>query len=308
MGILYSLFTLQMCENIANGSEFMTYVDCKSPLNYMGGKYNLVPQIVPLMPNDINTFIDLFGGGFNVGVAVFAKHIIYNDICKQLCQLLQWFIDTSTQDVHEAVMSVIKEYELLQVAPEKKTKFLQLRSDYNNDVANLGIVNVAKLYALIACGFNNILRFNRKGEFNIPYGERTYNSVLQMRLQCFVDRIHEIKDLTVTNKEYTDYRLYDFQSGDYLYCDPPYLNTLANYNVAWSEKQETELRNMLNSLTQQGVRWGLSNDISRNTTLYAWAVDNKYKIHTLSADYSNCHYKRKSDKYKATEEVLITNY
>ena len=35
----------------------------KSPLNYTGGKFKLLPQILPLFPNDINTFVDLFGGG-----------------------------------------------------------------------------------------------------------------------------------------------------------------------------------------------------------------------------------------------------
>ena len=52
----------------------------KSPLNYTGGKFKLLPQILPLLPNDIDTFIDLFGGGLNVGVNVKANKIIYNDI------------------------------------------------------------------------------------------------------------------------------------------------------------------------------------------------------------------------------------
>ena len=32
----------------------------KSPLNYTGGKYKLLPQIVPLFPEGIDTFVDLF--------------------------------------------------------------------------------------------------------------------------------------------------------------------------------------------------------------------------------------------------------
>lgn len=39
----------------------MNYI--KSPLNYTGGKYKLLPQILPLLPNNIDTFIDLFWGG-----------------------------------------------------------------------------------------------------------------------------------------------------------------------------------------------------------------------------------------------------
>lgn len=35
----------------------------KSPLNYTGGKFKLLPQILPLMPDDIENFVDLFCGG-----------------------------------------------------------------------------------------------------------------------------------------------------------------------------------------------------------------------------------------------------
>ena len=52
----------------------------KSPLNYTGGKYKLLKQLIPLFPEKINTFIDLFGGGFNVGINVSANRIIYNDL------------------------------------------------------------------------------------------------------------------------------------------------------------------------------------------------------------------------------------
>ena len=49
----------------------MKYV--KSCLNYTGGKYKLLPQIIPLFPEDINMFVDLFCGGCNVGINVNAK-------------------------------------------------------------------------------------------------------------------------------------------------------------------------------------------------------------------------------------------
>ena len=32
----------------------------KSPLNYVGGKYKLLPQIMPLFPDNIDTFYDLY--------------------------------------------------------------------------------------------------------------------------------------------------------------------------------------------------------------------------------------------------------
>ena len=37
-----------------------------SPLNYIGGKYKLLPQIFPLFPDNVDTFVDIFCGSCSV--------------------------------------------------------------------------------------------------------------------------------------------------------------------------------------------------------------------------------------------------
>lgn len=59
----------------------------KSPLNYTGGKFKLLPQILPLFPNDIEKFVDLFCGGCNVGLNVNAKKVFCNDYMKQIVDM-----------------------------------------------------------------------------------------------------------------------------------------------------------------------------------------------------------------------------
>ena len=51
----------------------------KSPLNFTGGKYKLLPQLLPLFPKKINSFIDLFCGGCNVSLNIDADKIIFID-------------------------------------------------------------------------------------------------------------------------------------------------------------------------------------------------------------------------------------
>ena len=51
----------------------------KSPLNYIGGRYKILSQMVPLFPKDINCFVDLFAGWANVELNVKAKKIVLND-------------------------------------------------------------------------------------------------------------------------------------------------------------------------------------------------------------------------------------
>lgn len=90
-----------------------TYI--KSPLNYVGGKYKLLPQIIPLIPKDINTFVDLFGGGFNVGINIEAKHLVYNDICKQVVDLLEHFYNNDSEYIHNMILKTISDGLILMV-------------------------------------------------------------------------------------------------------------------------------------------------------------------------------------------------
>ena len=69
-----------------------------SPLNYIGGKYKLLPQLLPLFPHNIGTFVDLFCGGANVGINVSANTIIFNDNLVYLIDLYEAFLDRSSEE------------------------------------------------------------------------------------------------------------------------------------------------------------------------------------------------------------------
>lgn len=63
----------------------------QSPLNYTGGKFKLLPQILPLFPTNIDIFVDLFCGGANVGVNVKSNKTILNDTNDNLTLLFSMF-------------------------------------------------------------------------------------------------------------------------------------------------------------------------------------------------------------------------
>ena len=65
------------------------YIKC--PLNYTGGKYKILSPIFEIMPKEIDTFVDLFAGGFNVGINVNAKKVICNDHNNYIIELYQYF-------------------------------------------------------------------------------------------------------------------------------------------------------------------------------------------------------------------------
>ena len=273
----------------------------------------MLPQIIPLLPKDIITFVDLFGGGFNVGINIKAEHLVYNDTCKQVVDLLQNFYKYDSDYIHKQILNTISTFGLSRsdinsyelygcnsnngLGEYNKPKYLKLRESYNESP------DWIKFYTLITCSFSNQIRFNSKGHFNMPYGKRDYNTSLQEKLQIFINEMHN-KKIQFWNK---DFRECNFFQDEFVYCDPPYYKSTATYNESggWSEKDEKELLNFLDNVDNHGGKFALSNNLKYdNQPLDHWK--DKYNIHFLNGDYSNCNYQKK-DKSRDIE-VLITNY
>ena len=269
-----------------------TYI--KSPLNYVGGKYKLLPQIIPLFPNNINTFIDLFGGGFNVGINVKAEHLIYNDTCKQVIELLEYLKAKGLDNCLTEIESLIKKFKLTK---ENQEGFNEIREYYNNKNRNPLV-----FYTMVCYSFNYQIRFNQQGRYNMPFGKNrsSFNPTLRIKFIDFCNTLHN-KDVTFLNKSFNDFDFSDLDSDDFVYCDPPYFNSVAAYNEqnGWTEQSEKELLGLLDRLDSYKIRFALSNNLKyENHLLEQWK--NKYNVHYLNGDYSNCNYQKK-DKSKDIE-------
>ena len=272
----------------------------KSPLNYTGGKYKLLNQILPLFPEDINTFVDLFTGGCNVAINVNANRIIANDLCSEVISVYEGIQNGTTEENIRMIEETINEYSL---SKENKEGYLELRSYYNE-----GNKEWYVLYTLIAYAFNNQIRFNKKGEFNTPFGKRSFNLALKQKFEDFSNAIHK-KNIKFTNYDFRKLSVDKLKENDFVYLDPPYLITDATYNMGWNEEAEKDLLSLCDRLNEKGIKFAISNVLehngSKNEILTEWSK--KYNINYLNYNYSNCNYHKKDNGHKSVE-VLITNY
>ena len=241
----------------------------------------------------------MFGGGGNVTVNVNAEHIIYNDVLKQVPELLNYLqANTVTKSLNQ-IKELIVAYDLSKTNQEG---YLKLREDYNDNPSPI------KFYTLICYAFNNQIRFNSKGEYNMPFGKNrsSFNASLEEKFIKFTTELHSDKYKFQSGS----FERFDFNSlsnGDLVYCDPPYYNSLATYNESggWTKNNEKTLLHILDTLTDRNIKWALSNNLKYdNQILDKWKK--KYNVYRLNCDYSNCNYQKK-DKGKDIE-VLITNY
>lgn len=297
----------------------------KSCLNYTGGKHKLLKQINPLFPKNINNFIDLFCGGANVAINVNAQEFMYGiDNQKEVIRLFNTLRQSDIKEVMNLINSIISDYNLSEtnkygytkydcessvgLAAYNKEHYLNLRSDYNSRTKNTLYYDLV-FYLLTVYGFNNQIRFNKKGHFNIPVGKRDFNDKVRRNLEKFMAKIKE-KNIKFINADFREMKI-DIEEGDFLYADPPYLISTATYNEqnSWTEKEEKDLLRLLDRLNERGVKFALSNVLEHkgreNTILKSWVKN--YNVNFLAYNYKNSNYQIK-DKTLKTSEVLITNY
>jgi DNA adenine methylase len=283
----------------------------KSPLNYIGGKSKLLPQLLPLFPQEIDNFVDLFCGGCNVGINVNANKIYFNDNLIYLIEMYKAFYEKSLDETLWHIEKRICDFNLSLV---NEAGYKKLRNEYNAGK------NPLDLFVLIAFSFNHQIRFNNSHEFNNPFGrERScFNTIMRQNLENFIVAIKE-NDVNFSSMDFGDFNFENFGNDDFVYADPPYLITCGTYNdgkrgfTGWSEKEEKKLLKILDSLSEQGMKFALSNVLEHkgkeNKILKNWVERNRnYKINYLNYHYSNSNYHTIVRDKNASIEVLITNY
>ncbi len=306
----YKKYNNHKCHGREGHSEYLFFIEKKnvseityeSPLNYSGSKAKMIPFIKSNLPNDIDYFIDAFGGGFNVGVNIPAKKIVYNDINGFVVNLLQSFREEKSVDYLKSVYKYIKDYKL---TPNGKDAYNALRDKYNKTPIDKR--DPIMLYTLILFGFQQQIRFNSEYGFNIPSGSRRFNDKLVSKFISF-SRVIKGKNVLFMNCSFT--QLDDFISPDtFFYFDPPYRSTLATYNDGkrgfdgWTVEHECELCRFMDKIHSNKSKFMFSyiiqSDTFHNHEVESWAKNNNYRIIYVDDNQG---------RYNDRREVLITNY
>lgn len=277
-----------------------------SPMNYIGGKAKLLPQIKPHFPTDIDKFYDVFAGGANVAVNVEADKIFINDLNHYVIGILRYFQETDIDNILETIYFYIDKYKL---SKTNKEGFLKLRNDYNNHKTPI------MLYTLICYSFNYQFRFNNSHDYNNPFGaERShFSKTLENKLIRFVTKLKQ-QPVILTCESFDIFlENQNFTKASFIYLDPPYLITTGSYNDGnrgfknWTSSQEILLFSYLNKLNSMGIRFALSNVISHkgkeNNLLSEFARD--YRVIELNKHYKNSSYNTNKGDSK---EILLVNY
>ncbi len=295
----------------------------RSPFFYVGDKYKLMPQLKKLMPEKIGQYIEPFAGGGSsflnaagevfllndVDVYVIALHKAIGEyagrqeeLFGQLFELMDFYgLSCSYRNIC-VPNQLKKQYVKTYYSRYNKEAYLRLRQDFNRDKSDL-----LKLYLLLIYGFNHMIRFNKKGDFNLPVGNVDFNQNVFRALKDYLEFTgsHSLKFFQT---DYVDFlEALEFQEDSYVFLDPPYLISMSEYNKLWNEKREEELCGYLDELNRRGVKFGITNLITHkgriNRTFLEWSK--KYMSYEVRSNYISFN----DNTIKAdSREVFVTNY
>lgn len=289
----------------------------RSPIFYMGNKHKLLKYLIPLFPEQCDTFVDLFGGSGVVCMNYKGAKSIYNEFNKNIVELIKMIVNNSPKELNDYWNDKIKQYNLPNQSNKRKdvtdttffkdrqTNYNKMRDDYNKQENK----NYKDLYLLSCYSINHLIRFNKDSQFNASCGNDSYNDITFQRV---VDMHERFKDVKIIEGDAFDFNFDNITSESFVYLDPPYSSSEAVYNEkrafgGWTIESDYKLFELLEKLNKQCIKWGLSNVFEnrgkRNEHLIEWCEKNGWQVYHLERNYNPF-----SRGNSNNDEVYICNY
>ena len=295
----------------------------RSPLFYVGDKYKLIREIKTHFPDNIGRLIEPFVGGGSVFMNVEAEEYLLNDLDRfviDIHQMLCGYIGR-LDDFYNEFVEIVDRYGLslsyrANVVPDELKKafpktyyakynkegYNRMKADFNQG----GQIDIQMLYVLLIYGFNRMLRFNKKGEFNLPPGDVDFNANAYEALSDYFT-ILQNRHIEWNNLDFREFlHGIEYRQNDLIYLDPPYLITFSEYNKFWNDETEHDLLTLLDELNQESVRFAIS-----NVTHYRGKINEEFlnwSAHYNSYPIKSNYISFNDNTIKQFNEVLVTNY
>ncbi len=194
----------------------------KPPLKWAGGKRWLIPFIrAHWERHSFRRLVEPFCGGLSVALNLRPEKTLLNDVNPHL-------INFYNQVKRGLKITIAARYD--------KTIYYQHRDRFNDLIKNNGAgAETAQLfYYLNRTCFNGLCRFNRSGEFNVPFG--SYSSALKY-VTDFAEYQTWFRKWTFSNSDFEELSLHP---DDFIYADPPYdveFTTYSKGGFSWSDQE-----------------------------------------------------------------------
>src|SRR5574341_199364 len=187
-------------------------------------------------------WIEPFMGSGVVGFNIRPNHAVFADINPHI---VNFYNAIKQGEITSGVAKEFLEKEGALLRTKGEDHYYEVRERFNKSGNPLDL-----LFLNRAC-FNGVMRFNKKGVFNVPFGHKP-----ERFAKAYITKItNQIKYVTEAASQYDwqfvsqDFRktISSASESDFIYCDPPYIGRHVDYFNSWSEQDEQELYNLLSA-------------------------------------------------------------
>jgi DNA adenine methylase len=239
------------------------------PIKTQGIKTKLVKFILSNISwSGKGRWIEPFLGSGVVLFNVQPERALVNDINPHIIRLYQMIYDGSLSPEEVRLYLSAEGKKLLSKGEEY---YYLVRERFNKTGDPLDFIFLNR-----SC-FNGVMRFNSKGEFNVPFCRKP-DRFRQAYVTKIVNQISQIQKI-MCGKDW-EFRVGDWRESlknvtadDFVYLDPPYIGRHTDYYQKWSEKDAVELAKVV-----QGLPGGFA--------LSMWK-ENKYRVNEHLSRYWN---------------------
>lgn len=270
------------------------------PIKCQGIKTKLVPLILAnaIVPQD-GTWIEPFMGSGVVGINARPTKALFSDINPHLITFYNAIKDKIITP--EIARSFLKhEGENLRKIGE--AHYYDIRERFNRDKNPLDFLFLSR-----SC-FNGLMRFNKKGGFNVPFCRKPerFASAYITKIVNQIARVSELlhfRDWTFKHIDFED-AIMSSSESDFIYCDPPYIGRHVDYFDSWDASDEERLYRSLSKTKAKFIlsTWH-SNKYRKNTYLKSlWA-----SFHIITKEHFY-HVGAKEDNRSSMLEALVMNF
>ena len=268
-------------------------------LKWVGGKRQLMPSIVDLLPRNIQElcYVEPFIGGGAVLFNLQPKNAIINDFNTELINVYQTVKDNLSELITE-----LKKHE------NNPDYFYQIRGlDRTDEFKNLtSIERASRIIYLNKTCFNGLYRVNNAGEFNAPFGRYKNPNIVNEPTLKAVNKYLNSNNILMRNGDYADI-LNEVNENSFVYLDPPYHPISENSNFTgyvqggWDIFDQIRLREFCDQLNERGIKFLLSNSS-------APLIKDQYENYTITTVKANRTINSNGADRGEVDEFLIRNY
>ncbi|MFH1009173.1 MAG: Dam family site-specific DNA-(adenine-N6)-methyltransferase [Candidatus Latescibacterota bacterium] len=270
------------------------------PIKSQGIKTKLVPWISSIIPEPFTgTWIEPFMGTGVVAFNVCPKSAVMSDSNPHL---INFYTAIQRKEITPEKVKSYLQKEGSELLEKGESHYYRIRDRFNGKHAPLDFLLLNR-----AC-FNGMIRFNRKGGFNVPFCRKP-----ERFAQAYVTKIVNQVEYIYYLLQFNDFKFIcqDFKDtirmanpNDIVYCDPPYIDRHTDYFNGWDEMKEKELYNSLKNVPSSFIlsTWH-HNDYRKND--YIESLWGEFELLTREHFY---HVGGKETNRNPMIEALISNF